>query len=423
VCVQVGQFDTASKALSGLADELIEQGNTSSLMESLRLIWSKSPQHLPTLELIFRICEESRDEYVLPEILEALGHAYTQCGQFEKAAQAFQRLVGREPANQRYKLLLKQVIQKQGKEFDKTHVADLTSSAPSLTQEEGVAAPAASALRAADREAIVEEALENSELLAHYHLVRKAVAELDRVLEIYPDEIEIHKRLVGMCWKDMPERAEQAAQALVRIYTEQGDAESAKRFAQMAGGREAPALVSVPLQAVPAPAVSPGPSPPLPAQPAAIVAGEIDLASELSLALDPSIPPAGKALPPAPLELPTDLATQASSVSPPAPSSEIQEIDLSEDWESFLARTTTASPAPEAPQEAASFNYDDSRIEVNFYLGHGLVEEARKAVEALERTLPGEARIAELRALVKAHTDALPAEVPEKQPAVQPKGS
>jgi len=47
-CVRVDQFDTALRALSGLADELIKQGNTSSLMESLRLIWSKSPQHLPT---------------------------------------------------------------------------------------------------------------------------------------------------------------------------------------------------------------------------------------------------------------------------------------------------------------------------------------------------------------------------------------
>jgi tetratricopeptide (TPR) repeat protein len=270
---------------------------------------------------------------------------------------------------------------------------------------------------------MVKEALEKSELLAAYDLLRKGVAELDRVLEIYPDEIEIHKRLVGMCWKDMPERAEEAAQALVRIYTEQGDTESAKRFAQMAGGRKAPALVLVPLRTVSARAVNPAPSPPLPAQPAASVAGVADPAMELSLASDPSIPPAGKARPPVPLELPADLATQMSSVSPPGPSSDIQEIDLSEDWESFLAQTATSSPAPEAPQEAASFDYDDSRIEVNFYLEHGLVEEARKAVEELERTLPGEARIAELRALVEAHTDALPVEVPEKQPAVQAKDS
>jgi tetratricopeptide (TPR) repeat protein len=368
-CVQVDQFDTALRALSGLADELIKQGNTSSLMESLRLIWSKSPQHLPTLELICRICDERKEEYALTEILEALGHAYVQCGQFEKAEQAFQRLVSREPANEHYKVLLKQVLTKRGREVGKAFVAGLPSSAIDLTREEGLAAPAASALADAEREAMVKQALDNSELLARYDLVKKAVAELDKVLEIYPDEPEIHRRLVGMCWKVMPERAEQAAQALVRIYTQQGDTEGAKRYAQMAGGREALAAEAIPFQAVRAPALRPE-----------------------------SLPP------PAPLELPIDLSRLASPAPPPGPTSEFQEIDLSEDWESFQA-------------QAASFNYEDSRIEVNFYLENGFLEEAIKAVEKLERTLPSEPRIAELRALVEAHTGPMAAEVPEKQPA------
>jgi tetratricopeptide (TPR) repeat protein len=413
VCLQAGRLDTASKALSAVADELIEQGNTSSLMESLRLIWSKSPQHLPTLELIFRICDETGDEHTLPEILEALGRAYAQCGQFEKAEAAFQRLVGREPANERYKALLRQVLQKQREEFGKAHVADLPASAPTLSGEEGVAAPPASALRAADRDAIVKEALENSELLAHYHLVSKAVAELDRVLEIYPDETEIHKRLVGMCWREMPERAEQAAQALVRIHTQQGDAEGAKRFAQMAGGPTAPAAGAVPLQAVRAPTTSPEPLATLPAQPAGLAAGEISLASQVS----PAPVQVAKTAPTPLAQLPIDLATLASSAPPPAPSSEIQEIDLSADWESFQAQTAIASLAPETLREAASFNYNESRIEVNFYLEHGFLEEARKAVEELERMLPGDPRIAELRALVQAHRGAQAAEVPQRQPA------
>ena len=452
-CVQVDEFDTAFRALSGLADELIKQGNTSSLMESLRLIWSKSPQHVPTLELIYRIYDEREEEYALPEILEALGHAYVQCGQFEKAEQAFQRLVSREPTNERYKVLLKQVLKKQGKEVGKAFVAGLPSSAIDLTQEEGLAAPAASALADAEREAVVKQALDNSELFARYHLVKKAVAELDRVLEIYPDEPEIHRRLVGMCWKVMSERAEQAAQALVRIYTQQGDAEGAKKFAQLAGGREAPAAEAIPPQAVRAPALRPESLPPPSAQPAPATPWEFDLASGFSLppvqepetaptphvsatasagsTFDLSRPPEQKAPAAPPAEIPSDffvapgvespsataVGTPLDSSIPPAPTSEIQAIDLSEDWESFQAQTASASLAPETPQEAASFSYEASRIEVNFYLESGFLEEAIKAVEELERTLPGEPRIAELRALVEAHTGAMVAEVPEKQPA------
>jgi tetratricopeptide (TPR) repeat protein len=421
VCVQVGQFDTATRALSGLAEELIAQRNTSFLMESLRLVWSKSPQHLPTLELIFRICDETGDEHALPEILEALGRAYEQGGQFEKAEQAFRRLVDRERTNERYKVLLRQVLQKQGKEFGKAQVADLPASATASAREEGVGAPAVSASPAADREAMVKEALENSELLAHYQLVRKAVAELDRVLEVYPDEIEIHKRLVAMCWRDMPERAEQAAQALVRIRAQQGDAGGAKGVAQMAGEQAAPAAGAALLQEVRAPAVSAEPLALLPAQPTATTAEEISLASEVLPTLEPSIPPARKAPPPAPLESPIDLGVLASSAPPPASSREMQEIDLSQDWGSFRAQTATASVALETPRGAASFSYDDSRTEVNFYLEQGFVEEARKAVEELERKLPGDPRIAELRALVEADTGARAGEVPERQPAEIPK--
>jgi tetratricopeptide (TPR) repeat protein len=477
VCVQVGRFDTATKALAAVADELIKQRTTSPLMASLRQIWGKSPQHVPTLELILRICDETRDEDALPEILEALGNTYVQCGQFEKAEEPFQRLLSREPANERYKGLLRNVLQKQGKELGKAGVAELPSPAAAPTQEKGAPGPTPPFLHAADRETAVKEALENSELYARYHLVKKAVAELDRILEVYPDEAEVHRRLVGMCWKDMPERAEQAAQALSRIYTQQGDAEGAKRFARIAGGRDAPAVEAPPPQAVPAPTGSPGPPPPPPpAQPAPTAAGEtaavsaslltpvqvaeatatpqvspadsagvtievpppaeqeapgavpvqspLDLSASQSaesptttapeMSLDASIPPASEA--PPPLELPLDLATPPPSAPPLDASSEIHEIDLSEDWQFFLTHKPAAAPAPEAPQEAVSFNYDDSRIEVNFYLEQGFVEEARRAVEDLERTLPGDPRIAELRALVEAETGAPVAEVAEKQP-------
>ena len=183
-------------------------------MESLRLIWSKSPEHLPTLELICRICDKTRDEFALPEILEALGHAYAKCGQLEKAEQVFQRLVNRELENEQYNALLKQVLQKQGKEVVRARVEELSDAEMALVpEEEEEAAP----VHDAERDAMVKESLGNSDLYARYRLLDKAVAELDKVLEIYPDEIEIHKRLTEMCWKGMPERAEEAARALVRF--------------------------------------------------------------------------------------------------------------------------------------------------------------------------------------------------------------
>ena len=448
VCVGARQFDPAFKALSGLADELVEQKNTGSLMESLRLIWSKAPEHLSTLELICRICDKTGDEFALPEILEALGHAYAKCGQLEKAEQVFQRLVNREPGNEQYNALLKQIFHKQGKDVVKAHAEDLADAEIALVpEEEEEAAP----VRDAERDALVKESLGNSDLYARYRLLDKAVAELDKVLEIYPDEIEVHKRLTEMCWKGMPERAEEAARALVRIYTQRGDEAGAKRYRQLVGGQGAPAAKGAPDEVVPQREASPEPPAPLPAQPAAEAASGIAIAPEAPLAparekvaapipegfaagpaetLPDVLPlpePGASVAPPAEADLsaPTAAEAPAAETPPlllPAPAFEIQPpaglltpalspevegVDLSEDWELAQAQTAVpAPPSPEAAQAESKFNYEESLTEIKFFLENGFPDEARRFVEELERELPGVQRISELRALVAAHSRA-----------------
>jgi len=421
-CVQAGQFDAASRTLATAANELIAQGNTSVLMESLRLIRSKSPQHLPALELIYRICDQSGDVNAQLEILEALGHAYLQCGQFEKARQAFQRLIDHDPGNEHYDLLRKDVLQKQGEKLGQVSLDDLSPSSLDLTGEDSSLPPAAP-VPATDRVGMVREALDNSELFARYHLLSRAVAELERVLEVYPDEIEIHKRLVGMCWKDMPERAERAAQALALIYAQQGDAEGAWRFSQMAGEPEAAAALTVRLPAATAPAKTPESLPPTPATPVPSPSDKTDLTSELSPApslagqdssLDPYLPPASQASPTAFSEPPRDASAPVPYTLPPSSYTEIQMVDLSQDLEGFLATKSAEAAASESAQKVASFSFDDTKVEISFYLEQGFFEEARGAVESLEETFRGDLRIAELRALVMAYTSGMPFEPPPK---------
>jgi tetratricopeptide (TPR) repeat protein len=406
-CVQAGQFDAAAKTLSVVANELIAQGNTRALMESLRLIRSKSPQHLPALELIYRICEQSGDAGALLEILEALGHAYLQCGQFEKARQAFQKLIDHDPGNEHYDVLLKDVVQKQGERIGEVLLDDLPPSAIDLTADETPLPPASSA-PATDRAGMVREALENSELFARYHLLSRAVAELERVLEVYPDEVEIHKRLVGMCWKDLPERAEKAAEALAGIYAQQGDAEGARRFAQIAGEPDAAAAPALRPPAPRAPAKMQEPELSAPDTP-----GETALPSEFlpapsqegeQASLDPDLPPDFSASPPAFSEPPPDASVPVPYTIPRAAYSEIQMVDLSQDLEGFLATESMQAAAAESAQQAALFNFDESRTEVSFYLEAGFFEEARGAVESLEGKFRGDPRVIELRSLVEAYT-------------------
>lgn len=119
-------------------------------------------------------------------------------------------------------------------------------------------------------------------------------------------------------------------------------------------------------------------------------------------------------------ELPAHRGSRASAIDPSARTSEIEEIDLSEDWESFLAQTPTPLPAAEVLREQTWFNDEDSCAEVLFYLQQGLIEEARNAVAELESAVPGDARIAELRALVEEQEDVPPGGERGRRPAPKP---
>ena len=69
----------------------------------------------------------------------------------------------------------------------------------------------------------MKEALENSDLFARYNLTEKAIAELEKVLQVYPDQIEVHRRILEISRKGFPERGAVAAAQLARIFTELGD--------------------------------------------------------------------------------------------------------------------------------------------------------------------------------------------------------
>lgn len=397
LCLEKGEVEAALKPLSEVADELIEKKETAPLMEALRRIWSKSAHHLPTLELIYRVCEKTADEFALPEVLEALGHAYTQAGDFAKAEQAYQKLVDREPDNDDYKGLLKQVQQKQGKEVVQARAEELAREEVALTLDsEPVAAPPA---EDAEQDSMVKEAFDNSDLFTRYNLPEKAVAELEKVLAVYPDQLDIHKRILEICRKNLPERAAQAASELARIFAQRGDVASAKRYQDISGAPGAAAALeeaaprAKPTTAAPPAGKAAPPAPPPSPQPSG---AEFDLTTEFGGA-PAEAPPA-----PTPEEAPAGFDLPAPPVAEPAPASAPQEVDLSGEWETSATPAVEAPPPSPAPAEAADFNFQESSVEIGFYLENGFEEEARKAVEDLERRFPGNPQVASLRQRVEA---------------------
>lgn len=401
LCLEKSEYDTAVAPLSEASDALIQQKSTGPMMEILREIWTREPHHLPALELIYKVAEKTADETTLPEVLQALGDAYAGDGNLERAEWAFRKLVDREPENEDYKALLRGILRKAGKEVPELSIplSGLSGGNLALTADtEASAAPFSGAVPVVSEEeaAMVKEALENSDLFSRYNLADKAVAELEKVLASYPEQIEIHRRILEVSQKSLPDRAKQAAEALAKIYARRGDLVSARRYEAQTGKelqleKVAPAPPPVVPMETPAPPAAP------PAMEA--VATEIDLSAEFP-GFETAEAPARPGVE-SPVEVPLDIAPTAAMNAPAAEAHE--EIDLSE------ALGVAEAPPVEAPPAAPAFNFEESRVEVEFYLEQGFVEEARKAVQALEERFPGNAQVAGFRNLVESCEAGVPA--------------
>jgi hypothetical protein len=69
---------------------------------------------------------------------------------------------------------------------------------------------------------------------------------------------------------------------------------------------------------------------------------------------------------------------------------------------------------PAAPSvEGAPFDFEESKIEIDFYLEHGFGDESRQAVAALEKKYPGDKLVADLRRHLEESGALAPAEQPE----------
>jgi tetratricopeptide (TPR) repeat protein len=387
LCVQQGEFDAAHKALTGAAEAMIARKTPGPLMDSLRQIWSQEPGHVPTLELICEVCERTADEVTLPEALEALGHAYAQSDMLDKAEAVFRKLLSRQPKNPEYTGLLNQVLQRQGKEGVTAAVpADLSTIEVDLVSEDADA-PAPPQVDA-EEAAAVKEALENSDLFSRYGLVDKAIAALEEALQTYPDQVDLHHRILEVCHRSMPERARTAAEALARAYAKRGESSEAAKYEDLArklavgAPPEEFVLPEGPRRAEPEPSpVEESAVPPSP--PAAQELEQSDI--DLSLVF--------------PEEGPEQPVPQRFPLAPP-PAAQEKEFDLSTDLEAFAA----GGAAPPAEVAGPGFSYEDSRVEIDFYLDQNLMDEARSAVEALEAKYPGNAQVAELRQRLEARS-------------------
>ena len=291
-------------------------------------------------------------------------------------------------------------------------------------------------------------------MYARYNLTEQAISELEKVLQFYPDQVDVHRRIIEISRKGYPARAATAAAQLARILAGRGDEETAAKYQAIASAKDTSA--EIPLPPVNA-AESAGPPPP-----ALPEGGEAGMIPEFPISIIAPEEPATEEAATAPEEVPKDL-TSAGLSEPPAtpPPSTVREeptteLDLTEDLQAItvfdfpapapsVPEADTPPPAgarlpadptaatrplaalsPDAPttaqpepltaraEESTPEDLEDTRIEVDFYLDHGFWDEAREAVALLEDKYPRSSFVAQLRQ----HLDERLAQGPPAEPTV-----
>jgi pilus assembly protein FimV len=354
--LQSGNGEKAMGILEKSRLSMIDAGEHEVVGKLLNELAAGMPGSIEPLEWLVELYGRTSDSFRLPDALAHLGDALVAHRQWERAKKTFETLVDREPESDSAKHKLNGVLRNMGllapgeaEELPKEHLqADIPKpSAPKLRPDEGEFAPevqakpaAASGEPAVDEETqkFIAQSLTDVDLFASYGLTQKAIGLLEAILRRAPRHTPTLEKLLDFVLGAGDDRrtAELAAQ-LQQIHSETGDKRSSERFGELrrrfqrAAGLTDEELAS----AVPA------------ARPASTEAAG-------SGSTDVSIPEI--AAEPAPAELtPATVAPLERARPEPvevnsAPlQAGVQEVDLSDEWDTLLEESRHSEATVEAP--------------------------------------------------------------------------
>jgi tetratricopeptide (TPR) repeat protein len=354
--LQSGNGEKAMGILEKSRLSMIDAGEHEVVGKLLNELAAGMPGSIEPLEWLVELYGRTSDSFRLPDALAHLGDALVAHRQWEQAKKTFEMLVEREPESDSAKHKLNGVLRNMGllapgeaEELPKEHLqADIPKpSAPKLRPDEGEFAPEVQAKPAVtsgepavdeETQKFITQSLTDVDLFASYGLTQKAIGLLEAILRRAPRHTPTLEKLLDFVLGAGDDRrtAELAAQ-LQQIHSETGDKRSSERFGELrrrfqrAAGLTDEELAS----AVRA------------ARPASTEAAE-------SGSTNVSIPEITAE--PAPAELAPATAAPVERARPEpvevnsAPAqAEVQEVDLSHEWDTLLEESRHSEATVEAP--------------------------------------------------------------------------
>jgi tetratricopeptide (TPR) repeat protein len=344
--LQSGNGEKAMGILEKSRLPMIDAGEHDVVGKLLNELAASMPGRIEPLEWLVELYGRTSDSFRLPDALARLGDALAADSQWEQAKKTFETLVSREPESDSAKHKLNGVLRHMGllapgeaEELPKEHLqADIPKPvAPKLRSEEGEFAPevhakpaGASGEPALDEETqkFIAQSLTDVDLFASYGLTQKAIGLLEAILRRAPRHTPTLEKLLDFVLGSGDDRrtAELAAQ-LQQIHSETGDKRSSERFGELrrrfqrAAGLTDEELARAVTAARPAsgePRSTVVPIPEIAAEPATV----------------------------APVE---EARPEPVEVNSAPLQGEVQEVDLSDEWETVLEESRHNEATVEAP--------------------------------------------------------------------------
>jgi tetratricopeptide (TPR) repeat protein len=441
-----GQGEKAMAILEKSRLPMIDAGEHEVVGKLLNELAASLPGKIEPLEWLVELYGRTSDSFRLPDALANLGDALSADGQMERAKQVLEQLVDRDPESDSAKRKLNAVLRKMGQlapeeapDFPEEHLQAEILQAPAPKLRGGDETPAAQVpakMVEAPREPTLDEetqkfiaqSLTDVDLFASYGLTQKAIGLLEAILRRAPRHTPTLEKLLDFVLGAGDDRrtAELAAK-LEQIHQESGDPRSAERFGELRRRFQRAAGLSDEELAISTASIAPAAK----ASPA-VETHDITI-PEVSATAEPA--PESAPQPPAPVEAAQPVPVAANAVpAPPEVPEEVQEVDLSEEWDTLIdesgageAGVEASAAKPSKPAVTPQSHPEPGSIE-EFQIGEepaAASEEEAPPVAALDisgeapSSAPQSTAFAEISAEIphpSQEKEVPPAKVPEKSP-------
>ena len=236
-CVQREAFDRAVHIVRSLLNLILDRGQKKRATAILRSILEHHPNHIPTIECLAQVYEQSGEKRKLASTLDLLSQAYLDAGREADAIRALEQAIRHQPsrkARQRLKALA-------------SHKADDPAAAAAMSFPEGFESPSAAgyydrmtagATSPAGTTPSVERtettsgeysiALLDSLLVQNPELMQARLTLVERMVAAQPDVLETRLQLKDL-YAEARRKTDAAREAMVlaQMYQARGDADKA----------------------------------------------------------------------------------------------------------------------------------------------------------------------------------------------------